>query len=199
MKKVQTVAEYIDLNPGWASSLQLLRNLILQAGYEESIKWGAPSYAINGKNVVGLGAFKKHLAIWFHQGALLNDPEHILINAQENKTKALRQWRFSGYDDLVSKTEIINSYLIEAKENQLKGKEIALSKPGKLTPPAELETELKNNPELKSAFNKLSPGRQREYAEYIGEAKRAATRQSRLAKSMALIKDGKGLHDKYRK
>ncbi len=195
MKKTKTVEDYIAGNGEWTEALEKLRSILLDSEMEETVKWGAPVYTIDGKNVVGIGAFKSYVGLWFFQGVFLKDKENVLVNAQEGKTKALRQWRFSGSGEMDE--NLIKKYVLEAIENQREGLELKPEKK-KLVLPDELAQALKANADLKKAFQKLTPGRQKEYAEYIAEAKRAETRQSRLEKCEPLILKGIGLNDKYR-
>ena len=197
MKKVYSVEEYIEVNPHFAEELAILRNIINDTELEETIKWSMPTYCLNGKNVLGIGAFKNHFCLWFHQGVFLKDEHHLLINAQENKTKAMRQMRFDSKAD-IKKGAVLN-YVKEAIENQRLGKEIKPARQTKaVTIPPELETAFKENAELNASFKALTPGKQREYCGYLTEAKREATKQSRLEKITPMIIQGVGLHDKYK-
>lgn len=193
---VKSVEEYISVHKNWKEELLQLHEMLLTTDLEPTIKWGAPVYTINGKNVVGLAGFKNHLAIWFFNGALLKENTALLFNAQEDKTKALRQIRFEKGEDI--KVQIILPYVREAIQNQREGKEIKPERNKKLVMPSELNDALKNDPELSSAFKNLSPGKQREYADYISEAKRASTKISRIEKISPMIKRSEGLHDKYK-
>ncbi|WP_452598514.1 YdeI/OmpD-associated family protein [Pontimicrobium sp. MEBiC01747] len=197
MKKVNSVEEYIENNSHYAEALTLLREILNTTELEEAIKWSAPVYTLNGKNVVGLGAFKKHFGIWFFNGVFLKDEQQVLVNAQENKTKALRQMRFESIEAI--NKNIVLSYVKEAIENQKLGKEIKPDRSKKDTIiPKELKLELELDTTLKTAFNNLSPSKQREYCEHIATAKREATKQSRLEKIKPMILQNKGLHDKYK-
>jgi len=197
MKKASSVEEYIEVNAHFEEELKLLREIINSTELEETLKWSAPTYTLNGKNVVGLGAFKNHFGIWFFQGVFLKDEANLLINAQENKTKALRQMRFESTAD-INKSAVL-MYVKEAIENQKLGKEI---KPQRNTKPVvipkELEDALSKNKELKQAFEKLSTSCKREYCEHISEAKRETTKTKRLEKIIPMILEQKGLHDKYK-
>ncbi len=195
MKNIKTVEDYIAGTGEWTEALEKLRSILLDTEMEETVKWGAPVYTIDGKNVVGIGAFKSYFGLWFFQGVFLKDKENVLVNAQEGKTKALRQWRFNSISEMDEK--LIKKYVLEAIENQRAGLELKPEKK-QLVLPDELAQALKANADLKKAFQKLTPGRQKEYAEYISEAKRAETRQSRLEKCEPLILKGIGLNDKYR-
>lgn len=192
-----SVEEFISKKPEWVKSLQLLRSIMLTTEMEETIKWGVPTYTINGKNVVGLSAFKSYVGIWFHQGVFLKDPFNQLINAQEGKTKGLRQWRFSSFDD-INKDQVL-AYVLEAIQNQKEGKEITIERSStEIEMPDRLKTELEQNKELKINFDKLTPFKQKEYMEYISTAKRDATKDARLQKIIPMILEGIGLNDKYR-
>lgn len=197
MKKVYSVEEYIETNAHFAEELTILRDLINSTELNEAIKWSAPVYDLNGKNVLGLGAFKKHFCIWFFNGVFLKDEHNLLINAQE-KTKGLRQMRFTSIKD-INKNSVL-SYVKEAIENQRLGKEIKPTKTTKkdIIIPLELQNELNNNPALFDAFKLLTPSKQREYCEYIDTAKRETTKQTRLEKIKPMIIQGIGLHDKYK-
>lgn len=196
MKKITSVEEYIESHDNWSDLLMALRKIMLSTELEETIKWGAPTYTVNGKNVVGLGAFKKHAGIWFFNGVFLKDEQKKLVNAQEGKTKALRQWRFDS-NELTNKT-LIKAYVLEAIENQKLGKEIKPERKKEVHIEGFLLETLENDTNFKTAFSNLTPGKQREYAEHISSAKREATKLSRLEKIKPMILEGKGLHDKYK-
>jgi uncharacterized protein YdeI (YjbR/CyaY-like superfamily) len=195
---VKDVEEYISCHSYWEEELRQLHEMILTTALEPAIKWGAPVYTLEGKNVVGLGAFKNHYGIWFFNGALLKENTALLVNAQEGKTKALRQIKLQKGDD-VSPSKLL-PYVEEAIKNQREGKVINPVKPSekKLVVPVELSNILKEDKEFEKAFNELTPGKQREYADHISDAKREATRLSRLDKIIPMIKRGEGLHDKYK-
>jgi uncharacterized protein YdeI (YjbR/CyaY-like superfamily) len=197
MKKVSSVEEYIEINTHFAEELSKLREIINSTELKETIKWSAPTYTLDGKNVIGLGAFKNHFGIWFFQGVFLKDEANLLVNAQENKTKALRQMRFESMAD-INKSAILN-YVKEAIENQRLGKEIKRQRNIKaVVIPTELKNVFSTNQRLKDAFNLLTPGKQREYCAHISEAEREATKQSRIEKVTPMILKGVGLHDKYK-
>lgn len=192
---IKTLKEYLAKNSKWANEIQQLHELLSDTILEQEIKWGVPTYTLNSKNVVGIAAFKNHCALWFFNGSLLKKNTRLLVNAQEGKTRALRQIRFEK-GAVIDNSELL-PYVKEAIKNQEEGKEIkALTK--KLEIPAELADAFKKDAELKTGFFKLTPGRQREYANYIAEAKRETTKHSRLEKIIPMIKNGVGLHDKYK-
>ena len=197
MKKVASVEDYIDGHANFKEALLTLRKLLLQTELEETIKWNAPVYALNGKNVLGLAAFKNHFGIWFFNGVFLNDPNNLLSNAQEGKTKAMRQMRFESIVDIDE--AIILKYINEAIGNQKLGKELKPQKTDKAAIiPQELQELISTEAAFKSSFETLSPYKQREYCEYISAAKRETTKQSRLQKIKPMILEGIGLNDKYK-
>lgn len=196
MKRYKTVDEYIDGAEYWQDELVRLRKILNSTDLEETVKWGGPCYTFQGKNVVGMGAFKSYCGLWFLQGALLADPEKVLINAQEGKTKALRQWRFQSKKEI--KTRLIKAYVQEAISLQEQGREIKPARDQSVTIPSQLQAALAKNKKAGSRFKALTKGRQREYAEYIAEAKRDETKAKRLEKIIPMIVAGKGLNDKYR-
>jgi uncharacterized protein YdeI (YjbR/CyaY-like superfamily) len=192
----KTVDDYI-VNSGWTTELSRLREVVLRCGLDEEIKWGAPCYTLHGKNIVGIAGFKSYFGLWFYDGALLEDASDVLLNAQEGKTRAMRQWRMTSASDI--RPVLIRRYVNEAIENSQRGKSVARKKPQSLKIPPELLEALSANANAARAFAALSPGRQREYAGYVAEAKRAETRARRVAKCLPLILDGKGLNDSYRR
>lgn len=197
MKSTKSIQGFFEKHSEWNTELQFLASIIEETELEGTIKWGAPTYTINGKNVLGIGAFKQYVGLWFHQGALLRDEQKKLHNAQEGVTKALRQWRFNSVEEMDA--QLIKAYILEAIENEKQGKRIKPTKGKPLVIPAELQTALDNNPQLHARFEALSLSKKREYCEHIGSAKKAETRANRLSKSIPLLELGKGLNDKYRK
>ena len=191
------VTEYINDKNKWAQELILLRSVLLALPLEETIKWGAPVYVYKGKNILGLSAFKNYCGLWFFQGHFLKDEANLLVNAQEGKTKAMRQWRFESVEDI--NTNLVKTYVLEAINNSEKGLEIKPQKNKQpLIIPPELESKLKGNDSLTEKFNELTLSKQREFAEYISSAKRDATKITRLEKIIPMIVNGIGLNDKYK-
>jgi len=196
--KLTSVDEYIGHLQIWREEVTLLREIVLSTGLTETIKWGGPCYLWQQNNVVGLAAFKSYTGIWFFQGGLLDDKQQFLMNAQEGKTKAMRQWRF------FSKNEILNApireYIFESIENFKIGKKIVATANNKVVIlPQLLQSRLEVDAYLYEKWLLFSPSSQREFAEYISEAKRDTTRKDRLQKVLELIGENKNLHDKYKK
>ena len=196
MKKFQDVDQFFDALERNESELRRLRKIVNSTPLIETLKWSFPCYTHNGKNVLGLGSFKSYFGIWFFQGALLADPESVLQNAQEGKTAAMRQWRMSSSKDI--KTRVIKAYIKEAIALVEEGKEVKPRQKKSLVMPDLLTAAFKKNKRAKTAFGNLTPGRQREYADHVSEAKREETKVKRIAKIIPMIIAGKSLHDKYK-
>jgi uncharacterized protein YdeI (YjbR/CyaY-like superfamily) len=179
----------------WEEELILLKSIIDKTELTETIKWGGPVYVFNKKNLIGLGGFKDYFAIWFFNGVFLKDKKKKLVNAQEDKTKSPRQWRFNSREEVDE--AVILEYIQEAIENEKQGKIIKPSK--KETIKSELlNKEMSQNPALKEAFKKFSPYKQYEFLEYIETAKQEKTKISRIEKVVPMILGNIGLNDKYR-
>jgi len=196
MKRARSVDDYIDDASNWKGELKRLRSILQSTELEEDVKWGGPCYTYGGKNVVGMAGFKSYFGLWFHQGALLKDQKKFLINAQEGRTKALRQWRMQTAKDI--KPAIIKSYVKEAIKLEKEGKHIAPARKKPFVVPTELKKALQKNKSASENFKNMRLGLQREYAEYIADAKREATKLHRIEKILPMISKGVGLHDKYR-
>ncbi len=196
MSNERSAAEVIDSSRHFSGEQRELRRILLTLPLAETVKWGSPCYTYKGKNVVGIGGFKQYFGLWFFQGALLEDASGRLINAQEGKTRALRQWRMQSAADI--EPETIRHYVEEAIQLVEKGVEIGPSRNPALEVPRELEQGLKKTRGASAAFRALTPGRQREFARYISEAKREATRAARVEKVLPMILEGVGLNDHYR-
>ena len=196
MERSKTIEEFIEVNKNWSKELNFLRKVILKTELEETIKWGIPTYTIMNKNVVGIGAFKSYVGLWFFNGSFLKNIDKKLINAQEGKTKGMRQWKFQSIDEMDE--VIILKYLEEAIENQKAGKEIKIERNKEVVLPNELLLLFEKNKDLKLCFEKFSNSKQREFAEYIMSAKKEITKQVRIQKIIPMIMTGVGLHDKYR-
>jgi len=196
VKRYKTVDEFIEGMPQWHDELQKLRKILLGTKLEENVKWGAPCYTHGGKNVVGIGAFKSYVGLWFYDGALLADSSEVLINAQEGKTKSLRQWRFDSAREINGR--LIKEYVKEAISLVDQGIESKPVRGQAVSIPPQLKSALTKNRSANTAFMALTLGKQREYAAYIADAKREETKITRLAKILPMIEAGKGLNDHYR-
>jgi uncharacterized protein YdeI (YjbR/CyaY-like superfamily) len=181
----------------WSEELEFLKSIIAKTELIETTKWGGCVYVLDNKNVLGIGGFKNYFTIWFFNGVFLKDEKKVLVNAQEGVTKSLRQWRFTSKEE-VEETLVLD-YIHEAIQNEKQGKII---KPPKaeltIEMPEIFQKELDVNPNLADAFLKFSPYKQKEFLEYIVEAKREETKRSRLEKIKPMILENIGLIDKYR-
>jgi uncharacterized protein YdeI (YjbR/CyaY-like superfamily) len=179
----------------WEEELLFLKSIIDKTELVETIKWGGPIYVYNKRNVIGIGGFKNYFAIWFLNGVFLKDEKKRLINAQEDKTKSMRQWRFTSKEE-VNEKEVLE-YILEAIENEKQGKVIKPSKKEAIISEL-LQKEMDQNPVLAEAFQKFSPYKQYEFLEYIETAKQEKTKLSRIEKVIPMILNNLGLNDKYR-
>ena len=192
----EKVDVYIAKHKDFSHILNKLRDIILSTGLIETIKWGMPTYTLHNKNIVGMSAFKHHCGIWFFQGALLKDVEDVLINAQEGKTNAMRQWHFV-HDSKIN-IKLVLKYLSEAIENEKKGLIVKrINNP--LVIPSRLENILKSNKDVENSFKALTLAKKREFADYIIEAKRESTKEKRLEKIIPMIINRIGLNEAYKK
>ncbi|MCZ6619721.1 MAG: YdeI/OmpD-associated family protein [Gammaproteobacteria bacterium] len=195
-KRCKSVDQYIEAAEYWQEELRVLRRILRVTDLEETTKWGAPCYTFGGRNVVGLGAFKSYFGLWFFQGALLKDKGRALINAQSGRTKAQRQWRFNSKADIEPRD--VTAYVNEAITHAAAGREIKADRNKPVLVPPDLSAALVKDKKAKAAFAVMGRGIQREYAQYIADAKRDATKARRLEKILPMITAGQGLNDKYR-
>jgi uncharacterized protein YdeI (YjbR/CyaY-like superfamily) len=171
-----------------------LRMIILDCGLTEELKWGCPCYTFQNRNIVLIHGFKEYCALLFFKGALLNDPNGILIQQTEN-VQAARQIRFKNVREIIKLKTILKAYIYEAIEVEKAGLQVKLKKTTEYKIPEEFQKKLDQIPALKTAFNALTPGRQRAYIFYFSQAKQSKTRESRVEKYMKQILKGKGLDD----
>lgn len=177
----------------WQKEYNLLRNIILDSGLTEELKWGHPCYTLEGKNVVLIHGFKGYCAILFHKGALLQDTERILIQ-QTKHVQSARQVRFTSPQEIMKLEAVLKRYVYEAIAVEEVGLEVKLKKRPEPIPD-ELKEKMKEIPGLKTTFNALTPGRQRAYILYFSSAKQAKTRSARIEKYLSKMLSGKGLDD----
>lgn len=178
----------------WKEEYEKLRTIVLDCELTEDYKWMHPCYTLDHKNIVLIHGFKEYCALLFHKGALLQDTHGILIQQTEN-VQAARQIRFTNAQQIIEMETILKAYIYEAIEVEKSGLDVAFKKHTEYTIPEELQNKLDDIPALKTAFEALSPGRQRAYLFYFSEPKQSKTRQSRVEKYMQHILNGKGLKD----
>jgi len=185
---------FIGKSKKWKEEYKMLRNIVLDCELTEEYKWMHPCYTFQNKNIVLIHGFKDYCALLFHKGALLKDPNGILIQQTEN-VQAARQIRFTSVREIVEMEAILKSYINEAIEVEKAGLEVVFKKNTEYTIPDEFQNKLDEMPALKTAFEALTPGRQRAYIFYFSEPKQSKTRESRVEKYKQQILDGKGLND----
>jgi uncharacterized protein YdeI (YjbR/CyaY-like superfamily) len=188
------VDEYLSKAQKWQEEFEKLRMIILDCQLTEELKWGVPCYMFQKKNIVLIHGFKEYCAILFFKGALLHDVHGILIKQTEN-VQAGRQIRFTNVREIVAMETILKAYIYEAIEVEKAGLEVNFKKNTEFIIPEEFQNKFDEIPALKTAFEALTPGRQRAYILYFSESKQSKTRESRVGKCMQQILNGKGLND----
>ena len=193
-----------DLNPKvgaffrkagkWHEEMEQLRTILHDCGLTEELKWGKPCYTFQNKNVVIIIGFKEYCALMFFKGALLQDADRILV-APSGNTQAGRQIRFTSVQDIVRMRSVLKTYVREAVEVERAGVKVSFKTTSEYAIPGEFREKLDALPALKTAFDALTPGRQRAYLLYFSAARQSKTRTSRIEKCMARILEGKGLDD----
>jgi len=190
----QKVDEYFHQAKNWGEEMHELRRIILECGLQEEFKWGKPCYSFENKNLVIIQGFKKYLAILFLKGYLLKNNHNILVKTGEN-TVVGRQIRFNSISEILELEPLIKSHIFEAIEIEKSGLGDEQVEERKLVLVDELEKRLNLMPELKAAFEKLSPGRQKGYNMFISGSKQSKTRESRIEKCIPKILEGKGINE----
>lgn len=185
---------YFEKAEKWQQETELLREIVLQSGLSEELKWGCPCYIQNKKNIVLIHVFKEYCALLFFKGALMKKHPDLLIQQTEN-VQAARQMRFTSLEQITSQQNAIRECIQEAIEVENSGAKVILKKTTEFAMPEEFERKLEEFPALKKAFEALTPGRQRAYLLHFGQAKQTATREARIEKAMEAIFQGKGLND----
>jgi uncharacterized protein YdeI (YjbR/CyaY-like superfamily) len=178
----------------WQEEADKLKSIILDFPLTEELKWGWPCFSYEKSNIVLIHGFKEFCAVLFFKGALLRDPNGVLVKMGEN-TQAGRQMRFTSVQEIVDKESILKAYINEAIEVEKSGLKVDHVKSTELVFPEEFQKRLDENPALKTAFEALTPGRQRMYNIYFSAPKQAKTRESRVEKCTPRILEGRGLND----
>jgi len=185
---------FFDKAEKWKEELEILRGFALSAGLAEEVKWGCPCYTLQKANIVLIHAFKEYCALLFFKGALMHDPQHILIQQTEN-VQAARQIRFTSAVQIMDIAAIVKTYIYQAIEVERAGLKVELKKTTEFKIVSEFQSKLNTIPELKAAFEALTPGRQRAYLLHFSQPKQSQTRQARVEKYIPQILTGKGLND----
>jgi uncharacterized protein YdeI (YjbR/CyaY-like superfamily) len=185
---------YFDEAKKWQKEMEQLRSIALDCQLTEELKWGTPCYTLGKSNIVLIHAFKDYCAFLFFKGALLKDTEHILIQQSKN-VQAARQIRFKSVNEIIEIKATLKAYIYEAIEIEKAGLQVKFKKTEDFEVTEEFQTKLSSISELKTAFEALTPGRQKAYLLHFSQPKQAKTRESRIEKAMPQILNGKGLND----
>ncbi|GGH47374.1 hypothetical protein GCM10008014_10650 [Paenibacillus silvae] len=188
------VDAYLSKIKTWKDESVKLRKIILDCDLTEDYKWMHPCYTLNGKNVVLIHGFKEYCAIMFLKGSLLKDPHGILIQ-QTNNVQGGRQIRFTNLEQIIEQEEILKAYIREAIEVEQAGLKVEKKEVEQFAVPEELQQQFDANPAFQTAFEALTPGRQRAYLYHFSQPKQSKTKTSRIEKCMQPIMEGKGLND----
>ena len=187
--------KYIENIKKWKEETMLLRQICLDSGLEEDFKWKHPCYTFQGKNIVLIHGFKDYCALLFHKGVLLKDTDEILIQQTENVQTA-RQIRFTKPEEIVDLAKTIKAYIFEAIEVEKAGVKVITKDTSEFEMINEFKEILEENSGVKSAFEALTPGRQKSYLLYFSQAKQSKTRLSRIEKSVPKMFKGKGHNER---
>jgi uncharacterized protein YdeI (YjbR/CyaY-like superfamily) len=179
----------------WIAEIETLRHIVLECGLNEEVKWGVPCYTLSGKNVVMVSAFKEYACLSFFKGSLLKDPAKILVKQGEYGQEG-RILKFTEQAQILDQADTIKAYILEAIALEKAGKKVE-KKAVAMAMPEELLGVFEQDHELRDAFNRLTPGRQRGYLIYFSQPKQSASKLNRIEKCRAMILEGVGLHDKY--
>lgn len=185
---------FFDKPSNWQKEYALLRNIILGCGLTEDLKWGSPCYTVNKRNIVLIHGFKEYCALLFFKGALLSDANGKLLQ-QTGNVQAARQIRFTDVSGIVAQEAVLKAYIYEAIAVEEAGLKVALKKTEAYDIPEAFQQKLSALPNLKTAFEALTPGRQRGYLLHFAAPKQTITRIARIDKCIPDILHGKGLND----
>ena len=185
---------YFDKAGTWQEEIRKVRTIVLDCPLTEELKWGVPCYTYGQSNILLIHVFKEYCAVLFVKGSLLKDPHGLLIRQTEN-VQAGRQIRFTNMQEITDSETILKEYIDEAIEVEKSGLEVPFKKSTEFKVPDELQAKFAQMPALKTAFEALTPGRQRAYLLHFSAPKQSQTRESRIEKSIPQILDGKGLND----
>lgn len=185
---------FFDKDTQWQQAYRKLRTILLGCGLSEELKWGVPCYTLDGQNVVLIHGFKEYCAVLFFKGVLMKDFNAILVQQTAN-VQAGRQIRFTSAAQVEEMKHVLKAYVEDAIAVEKSGQEVEFKKTEEFPMPLEFQVQLDELPELKTAFEALTPGRQRGYLLHFSSAKQAKTRESRVEKCIPKIMEGKGLDD----
>lgn len=188
------VDAFLGRAKNWQKEFGALREIALASNLTEDLKWGQPCYTLENANIVLIHGFKEYCAFLFFKGALLKDPNNILVQQTEN-VQAARQIRFTSVQQIEKMKNTLKAYIREAIEIEKSGLTVEFKKTDEFAVPEEFQRQLDETPGLKDAFEALTPGRQRGYLLHFSSAKQSKTREARIEKCIPMIFDGLGLND----
>lgn len=191
-QKVETMK--VPFAEKWRKETDKLRKIALACGLTEELKWGKPCFVHQKKNVAIVIPLKDACTLSFFKGALLSDPEHILQRVGEH-TQAGRWIKFTSLKEISALQPVLTNYLSEAVEVEDSGKKVPMKKASEYAVPEELQVRLNAAPEVKAAFEALTPGRRKSYIFHVSGAKQAKTRTARVEKCVPMILSGRGFNE----
>lgn len=194
MMDIPSADFFFNKESKWQLCYEELRQIILPFKLDEEVKWGKPCYTLEGQNVVLIHGFKDYCALLFHKGVLIKDPENQMVQQTEN-VQVQRQLRFVSLDDIMGRASYVKACIKDAIRVEKSGEQVEMKKTADFEMVEEFESALKENTDLKKAFEGLTPGRQRGYLLHFSQAKQSKTRQARIEKYWDHIMAGKGLND----
>ena len=177
----------------WQKEADKLRKIVLDCDLTEEIKWGKPCFTYRKKNVAIVIPLKDACAFSFFKGALLKDPEQILQKI--GQAQAGRWIKFTSLEEITAVQSILRKYIYEAIEVEKSGRKVILKKASEYAVPEELQSRLDATPELRAAFEALTPGRRKSYIFHVSGAKQVKTRAARAERCVPMILSGRGLNE----
>ena len=185
---------FFEKDQKWQLEMETLREIVLECELEEEVKWMHPCYTYQNSNIVLIHSFKDYCALLFFKGVLMKDPAQLLIQQTEN-VQDRRQLRFVHLEEIIQNRTLIKAYILEAIEIEKSGLKVEYKPTSEFTMPEEFKELLDHDEAIKTAFEQLTPGRQRGYLLHFSSAKQAKTRIARIEKYLPKIMEGKGMED----
>ena len=188
------VDQFLEKVKKWPNKLAKLRSILLDCTLQEALKWRVPCFMYNEKNIALIGGFKAYCALSFFKGTLLSDSEGLLHSPGEN-SQSVKLFKFTSLQEIIESEALIKAYIFEAIELEKSGAKVELKKNENFEYSEELQKAFSQMPEFRTAFEALTPGRQRGYLLFFDGAKQSKTKETIIAKHIGRILTGKGIHD----
>ncbi len=179
----------------WQDERRKMRELVLDCGLAENVKWGKLCYTFNGSNVVIIYGMKNYCALGFFKGSLLADEDGLLVQPGKH-SQAMRQLRFESLREIEESEDTIRCFVEKAVQAEKDGLEVAFTEKDDLDYPDELQDRLHEDSELAEALEELTPGRRRAWVLHFSDAKQPETRIRRIDKARPKIVAGKGPNER---